>query len=81
MNVLGESDKYTKDTDSDVLAAKNCAAEYKGARWYNGCHKVNINGYYYQEGKPVTHAPGVAWSDFRGYDSSLKKTTMKIRPA
>ena len=70
----------TKDTDNDASESRNCGAEFKGVWWYNGCHAININRYYYQEGKPVTYATGVIWYKFGGSNSSLKKTDIKIRP-
>ena len=70
----------TKDTDNDAHSSRNCATDHKGVWWFNKCHRVNINGYYYQKGKPVPFATGVTWYNFRGHDYSLKNTAMKIRP-
>ncbi|XP_071789557.1 fibrinogen-like protein A [Asterias amurensis] len=36
----------TKDKDND-LRGSNCAVQYKGAWWYEGCFDSNLNGMYY----------------------------------
>ena len=68
----------TKDRDNDV-SQRNCAEEYKGAWWYDKCHRSNLNGRYLR-GNHTTYADGVNWSRWKGYRYSLKKTEMKIRP-
>ena len=70
--------KYsTKDRDND-LAGGSCAQRRKGAWWYNACLRSNLNGLYLG-GHHTSHADGVDWAGWRGYDYSLQKTEMKIR--
>ncbi|XP_078355798.1 ficolin-1-like [Oculina patagonica] len=63
----------TKDNDRN-----NCAKRFKGAWWYVGCHKANLNGLYL-EGAHSSDADGVNWVAFRGYYYSLKRTEMKVK--
>eukprot|EP00118_Oscarella_pearsei_P017160 m.169311 g.169311 ORF g.169311 m.169311 type:complete len:269 (+) comp38983_c0_seq1:146-952(+) len=65
----------TKDKDNDL----ECASTYKGAWWYNACHKSNLNGKYLK-GQHSSYADGVNWYTWRGGKYSLKFTEMKIRP-
>ncbi|XP_043236714.1 techylectin-5A-like [Amphibalanus amphitrite] len=66
---------HTKDRDN----FRGCAADYKGAWWYNNCHDSNLNGQYLA-GPHTTHADGVNWELWRGNKYSLKAASMKIRP-
>jgi len=69
----------TKDQDND-MANGNCAQSYKGAWWYNACHKANLNGLYL--GRPhASFANGINWHAWRGHYYSLKRAEMKIKPA
>lgn len=68
----------TKDQDNDQWA-RNCAAVYKGAWWYNACHQTNLNGLYH-EGKHESVADGINWYSWKGHMESLKYTEIKIRP-
>ena len=68
----------TKDRDNDRDSYINCAVEYTGAWWYNGCHNSNLNGKYQTGGE--NDCKGARWSTFRGC-LSLKFTEMKLRPS
>lgn len=70
----------TKDRDLDNIAGYNCAVRYSGAWWYDTCHHCNLNGLYLS-GQHESFADGIEWSSWHGYNYSLKKTEMKIRPA
>ncbi|KAL7741414.1 hypothetical protein ACLKA6_000742 [Drosophila palustris] len=65
----------TYDRDNDRYP-KNCAEEFTGAWWYQGCHDSHLAGKY----KDNTHGKGINWKDFRGWDYSLKRAVMMIRP-
>ena len=65
----------TKDRDNDTHTTEHCAAVYKGAWWYHGCHTVNINGLYL--GNKVDDK-GMSWNAFKG-GQSMKTTSMMMR--
>ncbi|XP_041372882.1 fibrinogen C domain-containing protein 1-like [Gigantopelta aegis] len=67
-----------KDVDVDT-SKSNCARKYHGAWWYENCHDSNLNGQYLR-GTHSSRAVGVNWRAWRGYNYSLKRTEMKIRP-
>ena len=66
----------TKDRDND-MSSGNCAVDYTGAWWYNGCYHSNLNGKY--QGNKID-VRGAGWYHFRSY-LSLKFTEMKLRPS
>nr|XP_058973802.1 ficolin-2-like [Pocillopora verrucosa] len=71
----------TNDQDNDhgfYNYVSNCAEHYKGAWWYNNCHRSNLNGLYHN-GSEASYGKGVNWLTFRGYYYSLKRTEMKIK--
>ena len=68
----------TKDRDNDK-SGENCAAEYKGAWWYEYCHHSNLNGQYLK-GQHSSLADGVNWYHWKGYYYSVKRAEMKIKP-
>ena len=65
----------TKDQDSDLHTA-SCAQRYKGAWWYNECHRSNLNGLYLN-GQHSDEE--VNWITFRDHHYSLKRTEMKVK--
>jgi ficolin len=68
----------TKDRDNDSYST-NCAVKFKGAWWFgSGCHQAHLNGLYHH-GKHTSHADGVNWYHWKGYNYSAKKAEMKIR--
>ncbi|XP_034472590.1 ficolin-1-like [Drosophila innubila] len=67
----------TFDRDNDPHPSTHCAEKYNGAWWYpKGCHACKLTGRY----KDNTVGKGINWSNFHGYDYSLKKAVMMIRP-
>jgi len=79
----GDSMKYhngrpfsTRDKDPDPLGI-HCARAYMGGWWYKNCYKTNLNGLYGMN----SNNQGVVWIDWKGKDSSISFTEMKIRPA
>ncbi|XP_034472452.1 ficolin-1-like isoform X2 [Drosophila innubila] len=55
----------------------NCAEKYTGGWWYgNPCHESNLCGKYGDN----TFGKGVNWKTFRGFENSLKRVVMMIRP-
>ncbi|KAL9986970.1 hypothetical protein ACROYT_G001200 [Oculina patagonica] len=68
----------TEDNDNDKESG-NCAEKYKGAWWYRDCHKSNLNGLYLN-GPQSSFADGIIWYHFRGYQYSLKRAEMKVKP-
>ncbi|XP_028512828.1 titin isoform X1 [Exaiptasia diaphana] len=68
----------TKDRDNDKYGG-NCAVQFKGAWWYAGCHRSNLNGLYHH-GKHKSYADGVNWYQWKGHYYSAKRAEMKIRP-
>ena len=68
----------TKDQDNDQDNSGSCAKWYKGAWWYNHCHRSNLNGKYLS-GTFTTNADGVSWYHWKGHHYSLKISEMKLR--
>ncbi|XP_028391631.1 ficolin-2-like [Dendronephthya gigantea] len=66
----------TKDSDNDVSGSNNCAMNYKGAWWYENCHRCNLNGQYL--GADDDSSSGIRWHSWNLY--SMRKAEMKIRP-
>ncbi|KAG7335896.1 hypothetical protein KOW79_000589 [Hemibagrus wyckioides] len=66
----------TKDKDPSINSVQ-CAKKYMGGWWYKNCYKANLNGVYATFSKDQ----GVVWIDWKGKDTSLPFTEMKLRPA
>ncbi|KAK2844440.1 hypothetical protein Q5P01_011099 [Channa striata] len=79
----GDSMKYhngrpfsTRDKDPDSLGI-HCAKAYMGGWWYKNCYKTNLNGLYGMN----SNNQGIVWIDWKGKDSSIPFTEMKLRPS
>jgi ficolin len=68
----------TKDKDNDAYST-NCAVKFIGAFWYGACHNVNLNGKYFPAGR-TPYAEGLVWGSLTGDYTSLRKSTMMMRP-
>ncbi|XP_071758426.2 uncharacterized protein tnxba [Centroberyx gerrardi] len=66
----------TRDKDPDTLGI-HCARAYMGGWWYKNCYKTNLNGLYGIN----SNNQGVVWIDWKGKDSSIPSTEMKLRPS
>lgn len=66
----------TKDRNNDPYKG-NCAVNYKGAWWYNWCHKSNLNGMTIGTGE--TTAQGMSWLLWTGKHNTIKFSEMKLR--
>lgn len=70
----------TRDRDNDHARQHNCAAVYKGGWWYANCLYVNLNGPHIGQQDTESSALGIIWYDLTGFHSSLRATSMAIRP-
>ncbi|XP_031572750.1 fibrinogen-like protein A [Actinia tenebrosa] len=80
MNTINNQMAFsTWDRDHDQHSGNgSCALENKGAWWFNSCYWSHLNGPYKGQGEIY----GINWYSFvvSNYES-LKKCSMKIRPA
>ena len=65
----------TRDRNDD----NRCAFGYYGAWWFNLCYQSHLNGRYFHYPQSLTAGHGIVWSDWKGYNYSLKFTEMKTR--
>ncbi|XP_063442508.1 microfibril-associated glycoprotein 4-like [Mytilus trossulus] len=67
----------TLDMDNDD-SIHNCATYHPGAWWYKSCMRSNLHGDYYIKTLIGTWN-GIIWNTWKGYQYSLKATSMMIR--
>jgi len=67
---------YDKDNDRSSL---NCASMLKGGWWWKSCGR-GLNGLYLTDPQDLTARQGVVWFRWKGWDYSLKRSQMMIRP-
>lgn len=67
---------YNRDNDRSSL---NCASMLKGGWWWKSCGR-GLNGLYLNDPQDLTARQGIVWFRWRGWDYTLKKATMMIRP-
>ena len=67
----------TKDRDNDNHINKNCADDYKGGWWYNGCHNCQLNGLF---PSTATHSASfMSWKTIDDLHGNIYFSEMKIR--
>ncbi|XP_044006364.1 angiopoietin-4 [Aphidius gifuensis] len=67
---------YNRDNDRSSL---NCASMLKGGWWWKSCGR-GLNGIYLNDPQDLTARQGIVWFRWRGWDYTLKKATMMIKP-
>ncbi|XP_074107138.1 uncharacterized protein LOC141532608 [Cotesia typhae] len=67
---------YNRDNDRSSL---NCASMLKGGWWWKSCGR-GLNGLYLNDPQDLTARQGIVWFRWRGWDYTLKKATMMIKP-
>ncbi|KAG5684355.1 hypothetical protein PVAND_013590 [Polypedilum vanderplanki] len=67
---------YNRDNDRSSL---NCASMLKGGWWWKSCGR-GLNGLYLHDPQDITARQGIVWFRWRGWDYTLKKATMMIKP-
>ena len=77
--ITAASDSLPRTLDQDSYSGGHCAQQYEGAWWFNSCFRCKLNGRYIAGGHTSSYQ-GIIWNDWKGYEYSLKRTEMKIRP-
>ncbi|CAD7076778.1 unnamed protein product [Hermetia illucens] len=67
---------YNRDNDRSSL---NCASMLKGGWWWKSCGR-GLNGLYLHDPQDLTARQGIVWFRWRGWDYTLKKAIMMIKP-
>ncbi|XP_017778485.1 PREDICTED: angiopoietin-2 [Nicrophorus vespilloides] len=67
---------YNRDNDRSSL---NCASMLKGGWWWKSCGR-GLNGLYLNDPQDLTARQGIVWFRWRGWDYTLKKASMMIKP-
>ncbi|XP_066983325.1 angiopoietin-2 isoform X2 [Macrobrachium rosenbergii] len=65
-----------RDNDRSSL---NCASMLKGGWWWRSCGR-GLNGLYLTDPNDLTARQGIVWFRWRGWDYTLKKSVLMIRP-
>nr|XP_053648660.1 angiopoietin-2-like isoform X1 [Cherax quadricarinatus] len=65
-----------RDNDRSSL---NCASMLKGGWWWRSCGR-GLNGIYLTDPNDLTARQGIVWFRWRGWDYTLKKSVLMIRP-
>ncbi|ODN00364.1 Techylectin-5B, partial [Orchesella cincta] len=70
----------THDRDND-RSSLNCASMLKGGWWWKSCGR-GLNGLYFDSQQPdsALARQGIVWFRWKGWDYTLKKATIMIRP-
>ncbi|XP_015176708.1 PREDICTED: angiopoietin-2 [Polistes dominula] len=67
---------YNRDNDRSSL---NCASMLKGGWWWKSCGR-GLNGLYLNDPQDLSARQGIVWFRWRGWDYTLKRATMMIKP-
>ncbi|CAL4066006.1 unnamed protein product, partial [Meganyctiphanes norvegica] len=67
---------FNSDNDRSSL---NCASMLKAGWWWRSCGR-GLNGLYLTDPNDLTARQGIVWFRWRGWDYSLKRSLMMIRP-
>ncbi|XP_069975002.1 angiopoietin-2 isoform X1 [Penaeus vannamei] len=65
-----------RDNDRSSL---NCASMLKGGWWWRSCGR-GLNGLYLTDPNDLSARQGIVWFRWRGWDYTLKKSVLMIRP-
>ncbi|XP_071527698.1 uncharacterized protein [Panulirus ornatus] len=65
-----------RDNDRSSL---NCASMLKGGWWWRSCGR-GLNGIYLTDPNDLTARQGIVWFRWRGWDYTLKKSVLMIKP-
>lgn len=68
----------TFDRDND-RSSLNCANMLKGGWWWRSCGR-GLNGLYLSDPHDAIARQGIVWYRWRGWDYSLRRSVMMIRP-